>query len=90
MNLLVYSFISTTKDGEKLRKKEGKKEGEKEREQVERPMAVGFPTGFSSYGIRQGERQSVDTRRRSGDHFYVCVRRLEVGIKSMMPQTITK
>jgi hypothetical protein len=22
--------------------------------------------------------------------FYVCVRRLEVGIKSMMPQTITK
>jgi hypothetical protein len=41
---------------------------------VQRPRAVGFPTGFSSYGTRQGEqRQSVDTRRRSGDHFFLYV-----------------
>jgi hypothetical protein len=46
----------------KIESREKNWERGKEREQVEQPMAVGFPTGFSSYGIRggQGERQSVD------------------------------
>jgi hypothetical protein len=74
------------KDEEKLRKRERKKEGEKERKKEnklsDRPSGAA-PTRFP-IGRRLIRGDGVEII------FFVCVRRLEVGIKSMMSQTITK